>query len=113
MPDRGVVSQYHDGGSPCGCYMLRWKDWKYVYYAGGHPPQLFNITGDPLELNDLAAEAAHQDVLDRLYHKLRKHLDPEQVNEQAFTSQRALVEQYGGTQAVASHPGFNYTPVGQ
>ena len=32
--------------------MVRWANWKYVYYAG-QDPQLFDLAADPHELDDL------------------------------------------------------------
>jgi choline-sulfatase len=46
-PERPILSEYHDGGSPCGIFMLRKGRWKYVYFAEGHPPLLFDIGNDP------------------------------------------------------------------
>ena len=60
---RYVLSQYHDGGTPVSYYMIRQEDWKYVYYAGGYRPQLFNLAEEPfgaLELNDLGGNLAKQ-----------------------------------------------------
>ena len=36
-PDRTLLSEYHDGGSTTGTFMVRWGDWKYIHYVG-HPP---------------------------------------------------------------------------
>ena len=33
-PDRTVFSEYHDGGSTTGAFMVRWENWKFVYYVG-------------------------------------------------------------------------------
>jgi choline-sulfatase len=38
--ERPVLSEYHDGGSPCGFYMLRRGRWKFVYFPAGNPALL-------------------------------------------------------------------------
>jgi choline-sulfatase len=111
-PDRPVLSEYHDGGSPTGITMVMKGRWKYVHYAGGHPPQLFDLASDPRELTDLGQSTAHREVLASLDRALRAMLDPEAVNAAAFADQRALVEAWGGREAILSLPGFGHTPVG-
>ncbi len=111
-PDRIILSEYHDGGSPSGFFMLRHRDLKYVHYAGGHAPQLFDLSTDPHEMDDLGEKPEHQAACGAMHQKLRKILDPEAVNTAAFADQKALLEQYGGAEAVLAMPGFNHTPVG-
>lgn len=47
--ERTVLSEYYDGGSTTGTYMVRSRTWKYVNYFG-HSPQLFDLRGDPNEM---------------------------------------------------------------
>ena len=109
---RTVLSQYHDGGSPTGFYMIRQGDWKYVHYANGAPAQLFNLTDDADEVNDLCAEGRLEGKLTEMQTRLSDMLDPQDVNAQAFAEQAALIEELGGTQEVLAMPSFNHTPVG-
>jgi choline-sulfatase len=51
VPERTILSEFHDGGSPTGYFMVRKDDWKYVHYAGSRP-QLFDLAGDPQEDED-------------------------------------------------------------
>jgi choline-sulfatase len=111
-PARFLLSQYHDGGSPTGFFMIRQEDWKYVHYAGGHPPHLFNTADDPEERNDLGEDPDFERQRERLQGRLTEILDPEAVNDQAFADQAALLQQLGGREAVMALPGFNHTPVG-
>ncbi len=110
--DRFVLSEYHDGGSPTGFYMIRQGRWKYVHYAGGHAPQLFDMEADPDELSDLGEDPRFEGERAMLYGRLTEILDPEAVNAQAFADQARLLEAYGGREAVLAMPGFNHTPVG-
>ncbi|MEC8263622.1 MAG: sulfatase/phosphatase domain-containing protein, partial [Pseudomonadota bacterium] len=63
-PDRTVLSEYHDGGSTTGAFMVRWGDWKYVCYPG-MPPQLFNLAEDPSEDHDLGTDMSARAVAAR------------------------------------------------
>ncbi len=113
MPERFILSEYHDGGAPTGFYMIRQGDWKYVHYAGGYPPQLFNLADDPEELNDLGRVDRYEGQLMQMHDRLREILEPEEVNQQAFADQAQLLERYGGAEKVLAMPGFNHTPVGR
>ena len=92
--------------------MLRQRDLKYVHYAGGHPPQLFDLSTDPHELDDLGQQPGFEATCSAMYRKLQEILDPEAVNVAAFADQKALLEHYGGADSVLSMPSFNHTPVG-
>ena len=107
-PERPVLSEYHDGGSPCGFYMLRQGPWKYVCFAEGHPALLFNIDQDPRELTNLADDTK---TVDMLHRQLLQILDPEEVNRQAFADQARKIEELGGLDAIRAMPSFNHTPL--
>ena len=111
-PDRFILSEYHDGGSPTGFYMIRQGDWKYVYYAGGYPAQLFNLADDPQELNDLANSAEYSGQRAHLHACLSEILDPEAVNAGAFADQARVIEAHGGKEKILQMPSFNHTPIG-
>ena len=111
-PDRFIISEYHDGGSPCGITMLRYRQWKYVHYAGRDCPQLFDLAADPRELTDLGRSPMHERERDMLRTLLGHVLDPEKVNEQAFADQRRLIAELGGEDAIKTMASFGYTPVG-
>jgi len=111
-PGRIVISEYHDGGAPVGITMVRWNDpggaWKYVHYAEGHPPQLFNLTHDPAEERDLAG--VQPETLAEAQRLMLAHLDPEEVNARAHADQARLVEQLGGREKLLAAPQWNFTP---
>ncbi len=110
-PDRPVIAEYHDGGSPCGVFMLREGHWKLLYYADGHPPQLFDIEDDPRELRDRAGDPACAPVRGRLEARLGEILDPEAVNREAFADQAKMIDALGGIDAIRASPSFNHTPL--
>jgi len=107
--ERVVISEYHDGGSPTGVFMIRKGDWKLVYFAENNPPILFNLKDDPQELNNLAE--ANDDVCRQLIDCLYDILDPEAVNQQAFEDQAKMIEKLGGLQAIRAMRSFNHTPL--
>jgi len=110
-PGRPVLSEYHDGGSPCGFFMLRQGKWKLVYFSEGHPALLFDIEDDPRELSNLAVDPAFDTTLQSLKDQLFQILDPEAVNEQAFADQQKMIERLGGMDAILKLPSFNHTPL--
>ena len=109
--ERPVISEYHDGGSPCGFYMLRRGRWKLVYYSEGNPPLLFDMENDSRELNNLADDPGHSGVLQTMFAQLQEILDPEEINRQAFSDQAKMVEKLGGMDNILAMPSFNHTPL--
>jgi choline-sulfatase len=109
--ERPVLSEYHDGGSPCGFFMLRKDRWKYVYFSEGHPPLLFDMENDPREMVNLADDAGYATILAELRNQLLQILDPEEVNRQAFADQARMIDVLGGMEAILALPGFNHTPI--
>ena len=108
-PDRTVLSEYHASSSTTGFFMIREAGYKYVYYVGA-PPQLFDLASDPEERNDLASDPAHAQTLARCEAKLRKVVDPEKANRQAFDDQAALIEEHGGREKLLAGSDLGYTP---
>ncbi len=109
--ERPVLSEYHDGGSPCGFYLLRRGRWKLVYFAEGHAPLLFDIESDPRELNNLADDPGFAAIKSELVQLLTQIVDPEAANQQAFADQARVIERLGGVDRVLAMPTFNHTPV--
>jgi choline-sulfatase len=107
--ERRVFGEYHAAGAISGAFMLRQGDWKYVHYAG-YPPQLFNLVTDPDEIRDLAADPQHHDVRQHFEQALREILDPDAVDAKATAAQAAIVDQYGGREAVIARGSFGATP---
>lgn len=107
-PDRTVLSEYHDGGSPVGITMVRWDRWKYVHYAEGHPAQLFDLSSDPEEQTDVAGD--RPDIVAEARRRMAEFLDPEEVNARAHADQTRRVEELGGRDKVLAQPQWNFTP---
>ncbi len=110
-PGRSAFSEYHDGGSTTGAFMLRWGDWKYVHYDGQRP-QLFNLANDPGENRDLAEDPAARDALAEGEARLRRICDPADVTARAFADQARQIDAMGGEARLREEAGgFNHTPV--
>jgi len=111
--ERTIFSEYHDGGSTTGTFMVRWERWKFVYYVG-HPPQLFNLLSDPNELTNLAIASVNDPVAEAAWkegeRRLRVICDPEEVNARCFADQKQRIEELGGKEKCMNSYIFNHTP---
>ena len=108
--ERSVLSEYHDGGSPTGMFMLRTKDWKYNVYPG-YEPELFDMKNDPDELNNVAGQEAYQEAEQICAVELSQIVDAERENTIAFADQAKVIEQLGGVDAILRSQEFDFTPV--
>ena len=106
-PERPVLSEYHDGGSVTGAFMLRRGRWKLVHHEG-FAPHLFNLSEDPDEQRDRAAEPEMAEVLASMQAGLRAIVDPAAANARAFADQRARIDELGGADAVRAMPGYDF-----
>ena len=111
-PERTILSEFHDGGSRAGYFMIRRDEWKYVYYVGSRP-QLFDLARDPQEDEDLGDSPRHAGVRQDCEAALREILDPEAVNKRALDDQARRVAAMGGREAVLAMEGchFGFTPL--
>ena len=108
--NRAVISEYHDGGSITGMFMLRTENWKYTYYPG-YEPQLFDMVKDPHEEHDQAMNSEHAGLRARLEDKLRGIVNPEEVNQRVFSEQNELIEKLGGPEAILATTDYDQSPV--
>lgn len=90
-----IFSEYHAHGMPVGMYMIRWENWKYVYYVG-YDPQLFNLKEDPGENEDLYSTTQciceAKDALEQCHKRLLKICNPEEVDRRAKENQKKVKE---------------------
>jgi len=100
-PERAVFSEYHAAGAVSGAFMLRKGRWKYHYYVG-FPPELFDLQDDPEELRDLGTDPAFAEVRAMMHAELRRIVDPEAADAQAFADQDAMIAAYGGPAVAAT-----------
>jgi arylsulfatase A-like enzyme len=83
--------------------MLRQAEWKYVYHAAmdkEHPgsAELYNLTADPGEFKNLAAEPAHKARRDTLHAALLKELG-EHPDETEMRCRAEFARGYGRPEA--------------
>lgn len=93
--DRVVFSEYHAAGAVSGAFMIRKGAYKLIHYQG-FEPELFNLEHDVEELNNLANQADHKDILDELLRELHTICDPAKTDELAHSDQADLIERLGG-----------------
>ena len=110
-PERNRVgfSEYHDGGSITGSFAVTDYPWKLIHHVG-YQDELYNLSEDPNELNDLANDREHRGIVDACTDRLRSIVDPAVANEAAFQSQEKLIAEFGGIDALARFRAFNHTP---
>jgi len=75
-------------GSPldAGC-MIRKGEWKYCYYRDGYE-ELYNLTEDPGEWNNLASHEAHRTIQDEFREKVITFWRPEEYEERLRNTPR-------------------------
>lgn len=75
-----AFSEYHADRSCTGTFMLRCAEWKYLKHIG-YAPQLFDLSSDPEEMEDLASH--RPDVVTELDGILTNHFDCEAIDARA------------------------------
>jgi choline-sulfatase len=85
--DAAVVSEYTDMGVVAPARMLRKGAFKFVH-THGHPPQLYDLHADPLELTNLAGRESHAAVEREMREQLLAGWDGEQVLRDVLASQK-------------------------
>jgi choline-sulfatase len=109
-PTRSILSEYHDGGSITGMFMVRHKHWKYIYYPGFRP-QLFDLINDPFENNDLGEDPNFEADRAECHNELKNILDPDNANMLAFSDQAERIKALGGIDAILASEDFDFSPV--
>jgi choline-sulfatase len=110
--DRPLLSEYHDGGSPTGMFMMRNTRWKYNYYPG-YDPELYDMENDPDELVDLGKSPGHAEIRAHCHEQMCRLVDPDAANRLAFGDQAQLIEKLGGVDAILNSEEYDFTPVQQ
>jgi len=85
--DNKVISEYTGEGVTAPCRMIRRDNYKYIY-THGHPPLLYDLDRDPLEIDNLAGRPETAEIEARLAAEIMQDYDPEAVNEACIQSQK-------------------------
>ena len=72
---RVAFPECHAAGAISGAYVLRTFRYKYLHYAGGYDPELYDLDRDPEEMNNLAADPKYAGTLARLRNQLLELID--------------------------------------
>lgn len=105
-----VFAEYHGTGTASGGFVLRDGPLKLIYFVG-EQPQLYDLSADPDEAHDLAADEDAAALVEEMMRKLRARVDPEAIDQTAKDAQRALIERHGGKESVMREKdGFSYSP---
>lgn len=102
--DNAVIVEYTGEGVSAPCRMVRRDSYKYIY-THGHPPQLYDLESDPLELTNLAGNAGTADIETRLHRELMQGYDPEDINQRCIQSQKERLFIHDATKG---EPGWAY-----
>ncbi len=108
-PKRNVLVEYHGMGSTTGAFMIRERQYKYVFYVD-YPPQLFDLAADPEELNDLAANPQYRGILDECHQRLLAMCDPVAVDRCIKQRQAELLQAHGGREKVIERGDLGFSP---
>lgn len=85
---RTVYAEYHGEGVHAPCFMARRGPFKYLY-VHKHEERLYDISADPGELENLAADPRQRETVLELKRALLERFDPEAISQAALASQRA------------------------
>jgi choline-sulfatase len=108
-PDRNVLTEYHGMGSATGAFMIRHNQYKYMYYVD-YPAQLFDLTADPEEINDLGTDPKYAGILNECHERLLRICNPEDVDRMVRERQSELLSLNGGRDAVIARGDLGFSP---
>jgi choline-sulfatase len=78
--DWEAISEYHSQGAHTPCFMIRQGDYKYVHIHGYPDRQLFDLSADPGEWNNLAGKPETHDIQARLEARLLELFEPDAID---------------------------------
>ena len=107
---RDAFAEYHAMGSRNSGFALRHGDLKLIYHVD-MPRQLFDLSVDPLEENDLLKDGGSHPSADMLESRLRQILDPAAIDARSKADQAVHMEKFGGVEAVRKEGIFSRSPI--
>ena len=109
VSERVGFAEYEAAAADRAAFMIRKGKHKLIWYVG-FSPELFDLEADPEELQSVHEDPAYSETLAELEAELRNICDPEVVDEAAYQSQCARVEEAGGREAVMTRGKYQGTP---
>jgi len=93
-PERAVFSELHAEGVNTTCFMVRQGEFKYIHVTG-YGPQLYNLTEDPKEWNNLAGKPGYQEIEAKLHGLVMAKFDPDDIETRVQDSlaRRSLIRE--------------------
>jgi choline-sulfatase len=85
--DNKVISEYTGEGVIAPCRMVRRDNYKYIY-THGHPPLLFDLDNDPLEVENLAGLPDVAEIEQALAAETLEDWDPDEISALCIQSQK-------------------------
>jgi choline-sulfatase len=89
-------------------FMIRRNNYKYIA-CDGDPPQLFDLTAGPIELNNVAGQPEHAALAAAFAEEVARKWDSEAIRRQVIDSQRRRALVHGALLRGRVHP-WDYAP---
>ena len=109
VSDRVAFSEYHGMGSTTGTFMLRYREYKYIYSVV-YPAQLFDLAADPEELKDVVDVPDYRTARDKCHALLLEICDPQNIDVLAKKRQAEQLAEHGGREAVIARGDLGFSP---
>lgn len=108
-----AFSEFNAHGISGGMYMIRWKNYKYIFYTQTEP-QLFDLDKDSLENHDLyksfSSSEAGKNIIYECHKRLLEVCDPYEVTMRSKEFQAKMKKQLGLPEKYTIERGGNFVP---
>ena len=102
------ISEYLAEGTSAPMLMIRRAQYKYIH-CPTDPPQLFDLSRDPHEQNNLASDDAHAKLVQDFSARAASHWDVDAVREKVIADQRRRRAVHGALR-IGRYHGWDFNP---